>query len=99
MKGSPAPMSRTPAQRRSIAAKLLATVAVFGTLAVGLSACSPADSSALAAGDPQTGGNLVYLDAEIPFGAQLQERTLVAGAGARLDKIRFGDWLAQPAMS
>jgi uncharacterized protein YbjT (DUF2867 family) len=31
------------------------------------------------------------------FGAVLDDRTLVPGAGARLGKIRFEDWLAQPA--
>jgi uncharacterized protein YbjT (DUF2867 family) len=50
----------------------------------------------LAKGDPRK----VVADPKARyFGAQLQERTLVAGAGARLGKMRFGDWLAQPAMS
>jgi uncharacterized protein YbjT (DUF2867 family) len=31
------------------------------------------------------------------FGAHLQERSLVTGAGAHLGTIRFDDWLAQPA--
>jgi uncharacterized protein YbjT (DUF2867 family) len=33
------------------------------------------------------------------FGAELSERSLVAGAGARLGRIRFEDWLSQPAHS
>jgi uncharacterized protein YbjT (DUF2867 family) len=33
------------------------------------------------------------------FGALLQERTLVAGCGAHLGEIRFGDWLAQPTLA
>jgi hypothetical protein len=31
------------------------------------------------------------------FGAHLQERSLVTGAGAHLGTIRFDDWLAQRA--
>jgi hypothetical protein len=31
------------------------------------------------------------------FGAELGERTLVPGDGARLGKTRFEDWLSQPA--
>lgn len=33
------------------------------------------------------------------FGAMLQERTLVPGAGARLAETRFDDWLSQPVVS
>jgi uncharacterized protein YbjT (DUF2867 family) len=32
------------------------------------------------------------------FGAELDERTLVPGADARLGEIRFEDWLRQPAL-
>jgi uncharacterized protein YbjT (DUF2867 family) len=47
-------------------------------------------------GDPRT----VVADPKARyFGARLQERTLVAGDGARLGEIRFGDWLARPAMT
>jgi uncharacterized protein YbjT (DUF2867 family) len=31
------------------------------------------------------------------FGAEMRERTLVPGGGARLGETRFEDWLAQPA--
>ena len=31
------------------------------------------------------------------FGTELEERSLVAGSGARLGKIRFEEWLSQPA--
>jgi uncharacterized protein YbjT (DUF2867 family) len=30
------------------------------------------------------------------FGTELDERSLVAGGGARLGKVRFADWLSQP---
>jgi len=33
------------------------------------------------------------------FGTELDERSLVAGSGARLGKIHFEDWLKQPAHS
>jgi uncharacterized protein YbjT (DUF2867 family) len=33
------------------------------------------------------------------FGTELSERSLVAGAGARLGKVRFEDWLSQPTAS
>jgi uncharacterized protein YbjT (DUF2867 family) len=33
------------------------------------------------------------------FGTELSERSLVAGSGARLGKIRFEDWLNQPSPS
>jgi uncharacterized protein YbjT (DUF2867 family) len=33
------------------------------------------------------------------FGAELGERTLIPGSGARLGTIRFDDWLAQPPPS
>ena len=33
------------------------------------------------------------------YGAELSERSLVAGGGARLGKIHFEDWLSQPAPS
>jgi hypothetical protein len=31
------------------------------------------------------------------FGAELEERALVTGDGARLGQVRFEDWLARPA--
>jgi uncharacterized protein YbjT (DUF2867 family) len=33
------------------------------------------------------------------FGTELSEGSLVAGSGARLGKVRFEDWLSQPAAS
>ena len=45
-------------------------------------------------GDPRT----VVADPKARyFGAELQQRTLVAGDSARLGKTRFEDWLGQPA--
>ena len=47
-------------------------------------------------GDPRT----VVADPKARyFGAELQQRTLVAGDGARLGKTRFEDWLAQAAVA
>jgi uncharacterized protein YbjT (DUF2867 family) len=45
--------------------------------------------------DPRT----VVVDPHAPyFGAELGERSLVPGDGARLGEIRFQEWLAQPVL-
>jgi len=47
-----------------------------------------------AKGDPRT----VVSDPKARyFGAELEERALVTGDGARLGQVRFEDWLARPA--
>ena len=97
-------MSSTPtarARRRATAAAVALTA--FAVLATG---CSAASEASTAGDDPVRGGELVYLDAEIPFGAQLQEsgawqdRGLLQNLTDRLvyrnpDTNEFEPWLAE----
>jgi len=65
-------MTSHPSTRATIR-RLVATAAVVATISVGVVGCAQPDLAASIAAGPQRGGNLVYLDAEVPFGAQLQE--------------------------
>ena len=93
------PHSRT---LRRVAAAAAALVAIT----VSVAGCSPVTVSSVTGGAPVRGGNLVYLDAEVPFGAQLQEsgswqdRGLLQNVTDRLlyrnpDTNAFEPWIAE----
>ena len=93
------PHSRT---LRRVAAAAAALVAIT----VSVAGCSPVTVSSVTGGAPVRGGNLVYLDAEVPFGAQLQEsgswqdRGLLQNVTDRLlyrnpDTNAFEPWVAE----
>ncbi len=93
---------------RTVRARLRATAAAAAVVSVALlaSACSVPSQASSSGGEPVRGGELVYLDAEIPFGAQLQEsgawqdRGLLQNLTDRLiyrnpDTYEFEPWLAE----
>ena len=93
------PHSRT---LRRVAAATAALVAIT----VSVAGCSPVNVASVTGGAPVRGGNLVYLDAEVPFGAQLQEsgswqdRGLLQNVTDRLlyrnpDTNAFEPWIAE----
>lgn len=97
------PSTPTPSRVRLRTTAAAAAIAAFALLASGCAAASQASTSG---GEPQRGGELIYLDAEIPFGAQLQEsgawqdRGLLQNLTDRLvyrnpDTNEFEPWLAE----
>jgi len=97
------PSTPTPSRVRLRATAAAAALTAFALLASG---CASATLASTGDGEPKRGGELIYLDAEIPFGAQLQEsgawqdRGLLQNLTDRLvyrnpDTNEFEPWLAE----
>ena len=97
------PSTPTPSRARLRATAAAAALTAFALLASG---CASASLASTGDGEPKRGGELIYLDAEIPFGAQLQEsgawqdRGLLQNLTDRLvyrnpDTNEFEPWLAE----